>query len=118
MSLALVPLMAGPAAAQEPCARTGTRVQCTFDYTGALQTFTVPGGVRQLYVDALGASGGEGGSYNSGPGGAGGKGAQVKGTLTVRPSEVLWILVGGKGGDADGRMGGAGGTYGGGAGGD
>ncbi|WP_371681472.1 hypothetical protein [Streptomyces sp. NBC_01276] len=41
MSRALVPLLAAPAAAQG-CVQTGNQVVCTFDYTGAPQTFTVP----------------------------------------------------------------------------
>ncbi len=98
MSLALVPLLAGPAAAQS-CAQTGNQVVCTFDFTGAAETFTVPSGVTQLQADVRGASGGAGaGDVN--PGGTGGAGAEVTGTLTVTPGQTLQVNVGGAGGDA------------------
>ncbi len=53
MPMALVPITASPAAAQS-CAQSGSPVVCTFDHTGAAQTFTVPSGVTHVSVDARG----------------------------------------------------------------
>ncbi len=75
----------------------------TFNFTGALQTFTVPTNVTSLTVELLGAGGG-GGFY-----GAGGSGALVTGRLTVTSGEVLTLLVGGGGGRANAGVGGFGG---------
>ncbi len=61
-----------------------------FDFTGAIQTWTVPEGVTQIYVDAAGAQGGSGGTN------IGGKGGKVSGILTVSPGDVLQITVGGQ----------------------
>lgn len=44
-----------------------------FDYTGAIQTWTVPAGVTQIYVDVVGAQGGSSSPY------LGGKGGKVSG---------------------------------------
>ncbi|MFJ9933888.1 Ig-like domain-containing protein [Streptomyces virginiae] len=115
MSLALVPLLAGPAAAQG-CVQTGSQVVCTFDYTGAAQTFTVPSGVTQLSVDARGASGGAA-AGNDNPGGGGGAGAEVAGTLAVVSGQTLQVNVGGAGGVGTDSAPGAGGFNGGGTGG-
>ncbi|MET8629122.1 Ig-like domain-containing protein [Kitasatospora sp. NPDC004669] len=98
MSLALLPFLAGPAAAQGSCVQTGNQVVCTFSYTGAAQTFTVPTGVTQVSVDAKGASGGAG-AGDTNPGGAGGHGAEVTGTVTVTPGQTLQVNVGGAGTD-------------------
>ncbi len=63
----------------------------TFNYTGALQTFTVPAGVKKIKIEAYGAEGGASNTpYN------GGKGGYAKGEFVVTPGEVLNIYVGGK----------------------
>jgi hypothetical protein len=62
----------------------------TFGVTGTVQTWTVPAGVTQIYVDIAGAQGGA--SY-----GWGGAGAVLSGTLSVTPGQTLNILVGGIG---------------------
>ena len=89
----------------------------TFTYTGAEQSFTVPAGVYQLNVTAIGA----GGSSGHDSGGAGGVGAQVSGTMTVTPNSVWTIDVGGRGsvrtGGWGGYSGGDGGQFNGGGGG-
>ncbi|MSV52735.1 MAG: S8 family serine peptidase, partial [Actinobacteria bacterium] len=77
----------------------------TFNYTGAVQTWTVPAGITSVYVEALGANGGLGGGGSRG-------GARVQGTLAVTPGETLSIYVGGGGGA--GSAGAAGGWNGGG----
>lgn len=88
----------------------------TFNYTGAIQTYTVPAGVTSIEVDVYGAQGGSGGGYyaiNSvGPGGSG---ARMKGDISVTPGEVLTILVGQQGGSNGGphgnENGGGGGSF-------
>ncbi len=79
-----------------------------FNHTGFLQTFIVPDGVSQVYVEAYGAAGG---SYD---GGTGGLGAMVGGVLNVTPGQQLKLMVGGEGQDGDGQFsyaGGGGGTF-------
>ena len=60
----------------------------TFNFTGGVQTYTVPDCVTSLNVVAAGAQGG---------GGTGGLGATVTGTITVVPGQVIQIFVGGQG---------------------
>ncbi len=91
-------------------ATTGSAGTQTFNYTGTVQSFTVPGGVTSLNIDASGAQGG--GSF----GGAGGLGARMTGTYAVTPGQVLSIVVGQQGllqvgGDAQNSSGGGGGTF-------
>lgn len=63
-----------------------------FDYTGALQTFVVPSGVKSVRVDCVGASGG-----SFGTSARGGKGGRVQTILSVTPKQTLFIYVGGSG---------------------
>ena len=65
-----------------------------FNYTGGMQSFTVPAGVTTVTMDVRGAQGGGGIGINL----AGGRGAQMIGTFAVTPGEVFDILVGGQGG--------------------
>ena len=68
----------------------------TFAYTGSQQTFTVPACVTSITVDAYGAQGGISAySGTSVPG----NGGRVQATLAVNPGDVLYLYVGGKGGD-------------------
>ena len=67
--------------------------QTTFNYTGAVQFYTVPCGVTQLIVDVKGAQG----NINANGINLGGKGGEVQGTMTVVPCEILQIYVGGGG---------------------
>ena len=65
---------------------------------GGLHTYTVPAGVTAVRIDARGAKGGSspitgGGTF------VGGNGGRVQATYAVTPGDVLYILVGGKGGD-------------------
>ncbi len=69
----------------------GVKAQITtqvFNYSGALQTFTVPGCVSIMTIDVRGAQGGN----------DGGKGALMIGVFTVTPGQVFRILVGQAGG--------------------
>lgn len=61
-----------------------------FDYTGAIQTWTVPAGVTSIFVDVAGAQGGSSSPF------LGGKGGKVSGLLTVAAGDVLQITVGGQ----------------------
>lgn len=61
-----------------------------FIYTGAIQTWTVPAGVTQIFVDLAGA---QGANFNTNPGGRGGK---ISCLLSVTPGTVLQITVGGQ----------------------
>ncbi len=79
-----------------------------FSFTGVEQIFTVPGGVHSISVVAIGGVGG------STADASGGEAAEVTGTVTVTPSQTLYVEVGGKGKDQG--EGGAGGFNGGGAG--
>lgn len=58
----------------------------TFNFTGAVQTFTVPPCVTSITVDAYGAQGG---------GSGGGPGGRAQATIPVTPGETLNIYVGG-----------------------
>ena len=67
----------------------------TFTYTGSVQTFTVPKGIKQINVDALGANGGsDDKSFPTGPAGYGGR---VVATINVTPQQHLLVYVGGNG---------------------
>ena len=70
--------------------RTVAVYQSQFNYTGSVQTFTVPAGVTSISVDAYGASGST--NFYSG---REGKGGRVQTDLTVTPGETLNIYVGG-----------------------
>ncbi len=61
----------------------------TFNYTGAMQTWTVPPCVTSINVIVAGAKGG---------GNTGGNGARISATLNVTPGQVLNIYAGGQGG--------------------
>lgn len=73
----------------------------TFNFTGGIQTFTVPCGVDTVFIQTWGAQGGSGANGNSSAGatlgGAGGLGGYAEGFLVVNPGDVLNIFVGGQG---------------------
>jgi hypothetical protein len=75
----------------------------TFSSTGSEQVYTVPQGVRLLYVTAVGGSG-----ANGNGGSKGGKGASVKDYLPVAPGEKLYVEVGGNGNRTAGGFNGGG----------
>ncbi|MCH2024074.1 MAG: glycine-rich protein, partial [Saprospiraceae bacterium] len=66
---------------------SGPGTSQTYNYTGSVQTYTVPAGVTSINVEAWGAEG----SGNEGEGG------YVSADLSVTPGEVLEIYVGGQG---------------------
>ncbi len=70
----------------------------TYNFTGGIQTFTVPCGVTSVFIQTWGAQGGAGATGgNSATGGAGGLGGYSEGFLAVSPGDVLNIFVGGQG---------------------
>jgi hypothetical protein len=96
---AVLALLASSASAAA-CA-VGPQVQ-TVSYTGSEQCYTVPAGVTEVSVLAVGARGGDGGVWRGVPspapaGGAGADGAQLAADLAVTPGEVLYVEVGGVG---------------------
>jgi len=61
--------------------------QTTFHYTGGVQYYTVPKGVKFIQIKAYGAQGG---------GDVGGRGGQVIATVPVIPGSKLEVHVGGR----------------------
>jgi hypothetical protein len=68
----------------------------SFHYTGAAQDFTVPSGVSQLHVVALGAHGARNAGSAESPGG------RVSADIPVKPGEKLVVYVGGRGSGTNG----------------
>ena len=79
----------------------------TLNYTGGLQTYTVPAGVTSINITAKGAQGGG----NTSVGSTGGTGAIMVGNCTVVPGQVLNVLVGGAGQTKTYVGGGGGGSF-------
>ena len=69
-------------------------VSQTFNYTGALQTYTVPNGVTSVQVDCVGATGAKPTGKYFGNKYAAGKGGRVKTEMSVTPGETFFIWVG------------------------
>src|SRR5206468_1266088 len=98
LALLLAPLLglaATPALAAPSCATSGTTVTCTFSYTGAAESWTVPAGVTTATFDLYGAQ-------------SIGKGGRVTATLAVTPGAIYQVLVGGRHGFNGGGTGGLG----------
>jgi Glycine rich protein/Secretion system C-terminal sorting domain len=73
---------------------TTVRAQITYSYSGGTVAYTVPPATFSVSVDAQGACGGTNGYYASG-----GQGAHISGKIAVTPGEVLYVNVGGVGGN-------------------
>jgi hypothetical protein len=84
-------------------------VTTNFNFTGGIQTFTVPCGVDTVFIQAWGAQGGNG-ATGGGPsaGGTGGSGGYAEGWLLVNTGDVLNIFVGGQGATPTGGFNGGG----------
>jgi hypothetical protein len=65
---------------------------------GGIHTYTVPAGVTSIRLDAKGAKGGSSPNHLNNTF-VGGNGGRVQATYAVTPGDVLYILVGGKGGN-------------------
>jgi len=85
--LAMVLIAAQPASAETT----------SFGFTGTEQTYTVPADVNSIHVVAVGAKGGRGAA--TGLPSSGGSGGRIEADLAVTPGQVLFITVGGVGGD-------------------
>lgn len=73
-------------------------VTSSYNFTGGIQTFTVPCGVNSIFIQAWGAQGGTGATGGASvAGGQGGLGGYAEGFLSVSPGDVLDIFVGGQG---------------------
>lgn len=70
----------------------------TFNYSGGVQTYTVPLGVTTLIVDVYGGQG----RLNTSGQGSGGLGGRVSATISVVGGEVLQVNVGGGGSSGTG----------------
>ncbi|MBK9283811.1 MAG: T9SS type A sorting domain-containing protein [Sphingobacteriaceae bacterium] len=77
----------------------------TFTYTGSLQNFTIPVGVTQITITAVGAAGGSLTAYGLYPGGMG---ASMQGVFAVTPGNVLNVVVGARGNSDPSSSGGGG----------
>ncbi len=75
----------------------------TFNYTGAVQYYTVPSCVTSIQVTCAGAQGG--GTAGNSPGG---RGSIMTGTIAVVPGQILEIRVGGQGAQVTGGWNGGG----------
>ena len=71
----------------------------TYQYTGAVQTYTVPAGVTLIEISAAGAAGG--GGFNSNQWSVGGRGGYISTLLSVVPGQVYYVYVGGMGASRD-----------------
>ena len=99
------PASAAPTSPTPVCSATTATCTVTYDYTGSLQTFTVPASVTSVVLDLYGAQAGKHPYYSSAPG----LGGHTVGALGVEPGQDLSLLVG-----QAGAVGGGTGTYGGG----
>ncbi|MGQ0847167.1 MAG: glycine-rich protein [Sporichthyaceae bacterium] len=90
-------------------------VTCVYgDPSVSTYALRVPVGVTEVHIEALGGSGGAGGAFDSGrPVLAGAYGGLVSANFPVAAGDVLRILVGGRGADANGSKPGPGGLNGG-----
>src|SRR5262245_2519404 len=66
-------------------------------FTGKEQTFKVPKGVKRLHVTAVGGPGGHGGATTNSPG----LGGLAIADVAVSPGQLIFIEVGGGGGDGN-----------------
>ena len=69
--------------------------QTTFNFTGGIQTYTVPPGVGSIQIETWGAEGGTGTYAGVTP--SGGLGGYSVGNLIVTPGQILNVFVGGQG---------------------
>ena len=103
--IALAGVTAAPASAAPSCSEPPS-IECTFSYTGGIQSFQVPTGVTVVEITASGAQGG-GGVL----GVPGGMGAELKGYFGVTPGATVNVVVGGEGTSLNGTGGGGGASF-------
>ena len=95
LMLALAQLATPVQAASGDCVTGGGQTTCTFTYTGAAQTWTVPADIHQATFKVYGAQGGFASISPFAPPGLGGS---ATATIAVTPGEAYQIMVGGQGG--------------------
>ncbi len=95
----------GPSQAQTNAAYAATNLNGLVTTTSGIQYFTVPANVFSVRIEAYGAKGGVS------VGRPGGMGAKMQGDFSVTPGQVLKILVGQAGIDANDAAGGGGGSF-------
>ena len=78
--------------------------QTTYNYTGAMDTYTVPAGVTSIHIEAWGAEGNNGTGIGGGTAGLGGF---AEGDLIVTGGQIINLYVGGQDGYNGGGLGGA-----------
>ncbi|WP_092132150.1 DUF11 domain-containing protein [Polaromonas sp. YR568] len=71
--------------------------QTTFNFTGALQTYTIPAGAGGIQIQAAGGGGGGAASDSPGAGGNGGRGTRATSIYYAAPGTVINVYVGGGG---------------------
>lgn len=92
------------------------QIKKVYEYTGEVQEYVVPAGVTSIKVDLVGAGGGYGSWENAryedkyAPG----KGGSISAIYPVKPGEIVYVFVGGKGDNATDKRQGEGGFNGGG----
>ena len=82
---------------------TDSNSQTTFNYTGGVQTYIVPGGVTSVTVDAYGAAGGSPGTAAMG--------GRMQATIAVSAGQTLNVYVGSAGTLNTGGFNGGGGVF-------
>jgi len=98
-------------AASGDCVNNAGTLTCTYTFTGAAQSWTVPAGVTQATFVVDGAQGGLG-QLAGGTQGTGGLGARAQATFAVSAGQIYQLMVGGTGAVTAGGFngGGTGGT--------
>ena len=94
-------------AASGDCVNNNGQYICTYTYTGAAQSWTVPPDYTEATFDVYGAQGGAG-QLAGGTQGGGGLGARATATIAVTPGQTFQIMVGGAGSTAGGGFNGGG----------
>jgi len=88
------------------CIGIGTSI--VLDYVGSIVNYTVPAGCNTITIETWGAQGGD---THTSCVGVGGLGTYMKGSFSGKGGATLKILVGQKGGAANGNAGGGGGSF-------
>jgi hypothetical protein len=101
--LGLAVVVIGGVGAAEPAVVQAT----TFSYTGGEQTYTVPAGVSEVSITAIGAPGGAARGAPL-PDPQAGRGAVVSGVVNVTAGQTVYVEVGGPGGMPTGGFNGGG----------
>jgi hypothetical protein len=102
LGAAAVPAVALVASAGTASAATAAQntQSVTFGYSTGPQFWTVPAGVTQVEITAVGGAGGAGGTIYGGAGGPGGAGGLVATTEAVTAGQQLEVSVGSTGSNA------------------